>query len=877
MPDASPASEQFPHLRLVRRSTEPAKFFGGNDPDPQVEANKNNSAGHSKRLVKALHDLDLGYKDRSAKRQAAGLPPIESGIPFAIEIPSDFDLDELVSTFKLEVVAEDRSATNGGTHRCILVAAERIEDSQLLQLVESFSQRGHRSAGVASMLEIFDDPSSSRRLDTILSEKVRSLWPFGTNDEYTFDVSFQTRGVLADLGTAPRKKPKEPKEDHQARVNAWYEENKTRLFKSWDDFTIRVEDEVQRIISAYNGETIGQWEEGELGVAKSRVLFPDSISFRIKMIGSGFTDLVLNHPRIFEVELPDEIENTNQGSLPNVLSPPPFQLLQPSEGAPLVCVIDSGIQEGHRLLAASIAESRSLCLLPNHNHDDTEDGVQNGGHGTRVAGAVIYPSNIPQSGSFEAHCWIGNARVLDAFKRLPIALYPPSMLERVVGVFSDCKIFVHSINTATPAPIRRMAAWAAKIDDLSFKHDLLFIVSVGNLPHRQPVPGKGFLDHLQGGARHPSYLLENSARIATPAQGLQALSVGSLAIDRYEDEFWKSISRAELPSCFTRTGLGLWATIKPDVVELGGDCCTQKTGSPATHVIKEQTSPHLVRSTLHGGPETSRDAVGTSFAAPKVAALAAELQRLLPNQPALLYRALIANSARWPQWAEDLELERRSKAFRFFGYGLPDRERALHNSVSRVTMITSEQISLKQGQAVVFEVPIPESLRTTGRETRLRLDVTLSYVTEPRRTRTSLHGYQAVWLDWRSSRLREPLEAFLHRMWRHQPRPTTPGNPSSIPWVLSEQNDTGQTRDIRREGTLQKDWAIISGFDLPASFAIAVRGHRGWNATDDSAEARFALAVSIEAVESSVRVYEPVRVALDALTVQTPVSVNVRN
>ena len=180
---------------------------------------------------------------------------------------------------------------------------------------------------------------------------------------------------------------------------------------------------------------------------------------------------------------------------------------------------------------------------------------------------------------------------------------------------------------------------------------------------------------------------------------------------------------------------------------------------------------------------------------------------------------------------------------------------------------------LRAGEAAVFQVPIPESLRTPGEETRLRIDVTLSYATQPRRTRASLKGYQEVWLDWLSSRLREPLDLFLHRMWKEAPIPMVGADPGSIPWMLSDREDTGLSRDIRRQGTLQKDWAVISGFDLPESFAIAVRGHKGWNSADESATAQFVLAVSIEAQNPEVRVYEPVRVALDNLTVRTKLAV----
>jgi hypothetical protein len=597
---------------------------------------------------------------------------------------------------------------------------------------------------------------------------------------------------------------------------------------------------------------------------------------RMKMRGQGFTDLILNHPRIFEVQEPDDTEAVQPPPTVEPAGPPPFELQPPSENAPLVCVIDSGIQEGHRLLRAAVAEDLSVCLLPGESLENVADEVKDGGHGTRVGGAVLYPDSIPTTGTASARCWLGNARVLDVDFKLPKTLYPPAMLDRVVSHFSDCRIFVHSINATTPSPTRRMSSWATKMDQLSYTNDALFIVSAGNLPDRQPVPGKGFLEHLGDGAVHPNYLLEDSARVATPAQSLQALTVGSLAISSYDDGDWKSIAQAEQPSCFSRTGLGIWETVKPDVVEFGGDCCVAKNGSPTSAVEKELTSPQLVRSTLQGGPEVSRDRVGTSFAAPKVAALAAELQRLLPEQSTLLYRALIANAARWPAWAEALGRDERLQAFRWIGYGRPDWERALNNDGRRVTLITSELLTIRAGEAAVFEVPIPEQLRTAGQEKRLRIDVTLSYATEPRRTRSSLKGYQAVWLDWMSSRLREPVDLFLHRMWKDVIKPDVTAAPGSIPWMLSDKEDAGQSRGVRRQGTLQKDWAVISGFDLPESFAIAVRGHRGWNAADPSATARFTLVVSIEAENPEVRVYEPMRAEVERIRTRAQIQIPAR-
>jgi len=89
---------------------------------------------------------------------------------------------------------------------------------------------------------------------------------------------------------------------------------------------------------------------------------------------------------------------------------------------------------------------------------------------------------------------------------------------------------------------------------------------------------------------------------------------------------------------------------------------------------------------MDGAPAYSKDGAGTSFAAPKVAHIAAHLQNLFPAASPLLYRRLIVQSARWPGWAANVE--DKDQVLRLIGYGLPSLERATENSESRVTLIT---------------------------------------------------------------------------------------------------------------------------------------------------------------------------------------------
>jgi hypothetical protein len=265
---------------------------------------------------------------------------------------------------------------------------------------------------------------------------------------------------------------------------------------------------------------------------------------------------------------------------------------------------------------------------------------------------------------------------------------------------------------------------------------------------------------------------------------------------------------------------------------------------------------------MHGGPLAARDNVGTSFAAPKVAAIGAALQTLFPAEPTLLYRALIINSARWPEWAE--QATNKFDVVRQLGYGIPDVLRATENSPHRITLISTGDRWVKGKEAQIYQVPIPEELRSPGGEFNVRIDVTLSYIAKPRRTRRSLKQYLSTWVDWRSSQLGESVESFTNRVTRGGDRTLEDGD-APIPWKIREKEDWGEVQGVRRgSSTLQKDWAIIKSHALPTDFCIAVVGHIGWD-KDPDASAKYSLAVSFEAVDNDLRLYSEIAHAVRAV------------
>ncbi|MEH1960294.1 MAG: S8 family peptidase [Nostoc sp.] len=527
--------------------------------------------------------------------------------------------------------------------------------------------------------------------------------------------------------------------------------------------------------------------------------------------------------------------------------------------APKVCIIDSGIQERHPLLKAAIDSVNSISWVPGEINK-TADYV-NGGHGTSVAGAVLYPRTIPRTEGKNCIFWIQNARVLDEKCKLPKQLFPPNLLDEIVGIYqtqAGTRLFNHSINASVPCRTRYMSAWASAIDNLTWQNYILFIVSAGNLP----LDGKiGFTrlsvkEHLAANRIYPDYLLDSSCRIADPAQSFQALTVGSIASISYNLPPDYSISQSDKPSAFSCCGLGIWKTIKPEVVEYGGDLVKDEA-TPPNITFPKDVCPELVRSTLNGGPAIRADKVGTSFAAPKVSHVAARLAAELPNESCLLYRALIVQSARWPEWIVEYSGDK-LHILRQIGYGLPDVDRALGNSPNRITLMTTGERRIVAKQAHVYQVKLPEQLRSQGEAFKILVEVTLSYKAQPRRTRRNRRKYLSTWLDWECSKKGEDPELFKARVLKEFDAPEDAEKGEGLfKWMLGKQNHHGIIKGVSRSaGTLQKDWAVVNSFELTEAFSIAVVGHEGWN-NDPEASVPYSLVVSFEAIQADIPIYTP--------------------
>ena len=506
--------------------------------------------------------------------------------------------------------------------------------------------------------------------------------------------------------------------------------------------------------------------------------------------------------------------------------------------------------ENHRYLSASIKPAESKSYI--NGDASTADNVQGGGHGTKVAGAILYPKGISAAQfPYQLPFFIRNLRILDGDNYLTTNL-PAELMRTVTADNADCAVFNLSVCSVIPFRQKHMSTWASMIDMLMHEKNIIFIVAAGNL-RKDDI--RYFINQGDG---YPSYLERPFARLANPGQSSFALTVGSVNHARFNDPDWDSLGVENEVSPFSRIGWGMWGQIKPDVVEFGGGLVLSKDGR---NLVRENqtVSPELIRSTLHGGPAYGKDSVGTSFSTPKVTHIVGQLKKLYPDENCNLLRALVVQGARLPG---PYFQSPTPGCLRHFGYGLPSLERVTTNSDQRITYYNTGKISAEE--AHIYLLKLPDILLSPGDEFDVLIEVTLAYTGKVRRTRQRTKSYLSTWLDWTTSKMEEPFDEFKDFVLKEIEGTSTSYDQDKreqmgdYPWRIGNRTNNG-IRDItRNNNTLQKDWTIIKSYELPKELSFAIRGHRGWD--KDLEEVPYALTVSIEVLNVNIPIYEAIRI-----------------
>ncbi len=812
--------EPFPHLRFLQKIIGRPRLHGGGEQNERSEENKRNRSGHSGILLGSVGNIKDSWGEEFDNREEQGLAPIEKEVvPVFLQVNPG--LVEMVEFNLHQLGIEIISQQDDG----YIIGASLDGLRSLEEKINGFVNHTHGTGRIAELWEIISGDRALWKPEHILSEELFLKWPeIDDNRIYHLEISIAfDRPIRA-----------EPSPDVRGYA--------TKLERYQQALIDR--DEQLRSREQHFEDFIRHYGE----ITSSIIELEDSFGCEVAITGQGLKDLVVNYQFVFEVSEVEKIE----GVIGNEVEAEDFdiEVIPPTENAPEVGVIDSGIMENHKYLSHAIIPANSVSYLTDTS---TADKVLGGGHGTKVAGAILYPKGVSVvEAPYQLPCYIRNIRVLDENNKL-VDIYPTDLIHRIVHDNTPCSIFNLSINSTAPFRLKHMSSWAAMLDSLTHDKGVLFIISAGNIGKQQ------ILHYLSNGQEYPLFLQEPNCRLANPAQSSFSLVVGSVNIATLDNEHWVSLGNELEVSPFSRIGTGIWGMIKPDVVEYGGGLAISKNTTPSL-TEKPEISPELIRSTYHGGHAIGKDAVGTSFSTPKVSHIVSQLKMLYPEENVNLLRALVVQSARLPRnFFEAPVLDH----IRFFGYGIPQLERATINNEHRITFYNTGQLRAEEGH--LYLLKIPEELYDPTNEYDILLEVTLAYSAKVRRTRQKTKSYLATWLDWETSKMGETFGEYQNYALREIENTATAydrdlrNGLETFDWKIKNRLDSGSVTGIRRnDSTVQKDWAIVKSFDLPEEITFCIRGHKGWDKNRE--EVPYALVVSIEILGSNIPIYESIRI-----------------
>ena len=561
-----------------------------------------------------------------------------------------------------------------------------------------------------------------------------------------------------------------------------------------------------------------------------------------------------------------------------------------SDATPRICLLDSGVNRGHPLLAPLIESADLHTVEPAWGVDDQAN------HGTGLAGLAAFGD---LADTLATNGPVVLSHRLESVKLTPTQGANQGNAEHHGYLFGEAvgrpeisapkrpRVFTSAVTSSDGRDRGRPSAWSATVDRLASDYEgdgqfpRLFVLAAGNT------------ESIPAWNEYPSSLSTNGIR--DPGQSWNALTVGAYTnktlITEADAQDYQPIASAGGLSPYTTTS-STWASVwplKPDVVFEGGNAGKNATGSAGIRSLNLLSTSNLPIERLF----TTTNA--TSAASALGARMAAQLMAAYPSLRPETIRALVTHSAEWTEAMRQTYLPTHKSPtktdyvylIRHCGWGVPDLERARWSVGNSLTLIVEDLVhpyKKVKGKGIVSRdmnlrtLPWPkEQLLTLPSETEVELRITLSYFVEPN---PSARG-TASRFHYPSHRLRfdvqRPLDAttadFIARINAAAEREDDddPINPKDPDWCLGDQK--------RHRGSLHQDVWKGTAADLAARGFIAVYPAKGWWRTRPAQgrcdlPARYSLIVSIRTPQTEIDLYTPIAQQV-AQQVETAVLVQV--
>jgi hypothetical protein len=363
-----------------------------------------------------------------------------------------------------------------------------------------------------------------------------------------------------------------------------------------------------------------------------------------------------------------------------------------------VAIVDSGIQP--RCAAVSPLVRGSIVSLPPTAVAPRFD------HGTFVASRVLYGDSLEVQlarGMLEPSCWLVDVPVFGVTTSGADATIDDHHLAVALDTAlpqlpPDVRTVNLSLGTDEPIKDHEYSLVATTLDHLARELNLLIVTTSGNVRDRGLV------------AAYPASVQDPRWRIDPPGEALLALTVGSIA--HHGDNSTQAAPRQLSP--FSRVGPGADGGRKPEVVAHGGNYVAP--GHPV--------SRYGVHGVFSDGKQLAWDN-GTSFAAPLVAGIAAELFQAYPGADASLIKALLCHFTT-PALPPVGEMD----SYRCVGLGEPDATAAIDAGPCSGSFVYVGSMTAERYKFLPFWVPRAFADGANGR-LRIRCTVVWDPPTNP--------------------------------------------------------------------------------------------------------------------------------------------------
>lgn len=532
-----------------------------------------------------------------------------------------------------------------------------------------------------------------------------------------------------------------------------------------------------------------------------------------------------------------------------------------------VCILDTGVNNGHPLLEPVLSSEDCQTVEPNwgsHDHDS---------HGTLMAGLAAYgdlQAKLESEGSVKLRHILESVKILPPRGRNKVELYgyiTKQAISRAEIQAKDRKrIACMAVSSEDTRDRGRPSSWSAAIDQITSgaedEDKRLFILAAGNSPVTKQA------------ANYPHSLTTDS--IHDPAQSWNAITVGAFtALTQITDKTLSGYSALAMEgeiSPFSTTSL-TWENkwpVKPEVVFEGGNLAVSEDGSTT------ECGDLSLISTYYKPQEKPLSPFNmTSAAAAQAANFAAQIQVQYPNYWPETVRALMIHSAEWPeklknQFAKGGTKKKLKNVLQTYGYGVPNLEKAIYCASNSLTLIAEANIQPFAGSETkdmhLYDLPWPREILETLGGSDVEMRITLSYFIEPGPGEIGWkdrYRYASHALRFNLNSPGENKQQFLKRINKksreeNEGRPST-GSPSGH-WVIGSQ--------IRDRGSIHSDIWEGSAVELADSNLIAVTPVIGWwrerkRLGRSNKIGRYSLVVSITTQSQDVDIYTPVQIALE--------------